>query len=230
MKRRVFLGTVGVAGLATTAGCLSGEDSPSNMVLSQQDDIPGDPEDFSYPAYGQSVPSVEVPDPIADETIDISTLDRTAVLTTFFAECPAECGILINNLAGVQALLDERGQTDDVRFLAITFDPERDDADRLRENAQTNGVSLDAGNWHYLRPASDDEAESVVRDTLGIPFQRVDESDRMAGYDFDHMVITLLVNPGGVVERVYRGENFDREQFASDVETVIDEYDPDEHT
>lgn len=229
MNRRQYLGGLGGVGAVATAGCLGffgEEERAANTVLSEQGDFPGNPEDFSYPAYGERLPDITLPDPLTDEPVHIAESDRVTVLTTFFAACPEECGILINNLAGAQASTIEGGFADDVRFLAITFDPERDDAERLRDNASLYGVDLDVGNWRYLRPESPSEAESVVTDELGVPFERVDESDRLPTYDFSHIVITTLANPGGVVERVYQGENFDRERLAEDAKNVAEGYEP----
>lgn len=226
MERRTYLLTVGTAGVVATAGCLTdiAKSEPSDVVLSEPEGKLADPSDLPYPGYGQSIPQFELPDPINDVVIDTGSLDRTTVMTGFFASCPAECGILMNHLAGIQNQTIEREWTDDVVFLPITFDPERDDAEHLRENADMVGADLDAGNWHYLRPADRDEAKAIVSDQLGLAFERVTDSQRVVGYDFNHAVLTWLVNPDGVVERVYRGEVLDRERVLSDMETVIGEY------
>ena len=231
MNRRQYLSAVGGIGVLATAGCLGfGDDAgAANTVLSEQDDFPGNPEDFSYPAYGQTLPDVTLPDPLNEESLSLAESDRATVLTTFFAECPEECGVLVNNLAGAQGLTVEGGFADDVRFLVITFDPERDTAERLRDNASLHGVDLSVGNWHYLRPDSPSEAEAVVTNELGIPFDRIDEGGRLPTYDFAHIVVTMLANPGGVVERVYQGENFDRQRLAEDAQAVAEGYDPEEH-
>lgn len=234
MDRRTYLGTATAAGAVAAAGCLGGifDDDSGDTVLPPQDDLPGDPENYSFPGHGERLPSFALADPVADTVVETADLNRTTVVTTFFATCPAECGILINNLAGAQAATVERNLVDDVVFLAVTFDPDRDDADVFRDNAATNGVDLTAGNWHYLRPDTPEHAHDIVADEdggLGIPYQRVEESDRLQTYDFDHIVVTLLANPGGVVERVYRGENFDRNRLVEDTETVAEEYDPAEH-
>ena len=231
MERRTYLGALGVAGVTAVSGCLGllDDDGAENAVLPTQDEFLGDPEDYSYPAYGERLPAFELPDPIAGETVDVTALERTAVVTTFFAACPAECGILIDNLAGAHAATVERDRHDEVVFLAITFDPERDDAERLRENAAVHGIDLDAGNWHYLRPETPEEARTVVTDQLGIPFERTEESERLPSYDFSHTVVTVLANPGGVVERAFQGEHFDRERLVDDAVEIADGYDPDEH-
>lgn len=226
MERRTYLLTVGVTGTAATAGCLTDffDSGPENVVLSEPDDQLAESQALAYPAYGEEFPEFELPDATSDAVIDTGDLTGPALVTTYFASCPAECGILLNHLAGIQSETRERGLTDDVLFLPITFDPARDDEELLRDNSETVGADLNAGNWHNLRPADADEAEAIITDQLGIAYERVDDSERTEGYDFTHIVVTWLVNPDGVVERVYRGEFLDDERVLDDIETLVDEY------
>ena len=223
MYRRTVLGGMGAAATGGLAGCTSrlfGTDT-DGVVLGPQEDQLADSEDLSYPAYGQPLPAFELDAPLADATIDSTALDRTAIVTAIFTSCPAECGILLHRLAGVQRRIAEAGMTDAVVFLPISFDPERDDAAAFRANAETLGIDLSAGNWHYLLPETPAEAKTVVEERLGIGFERTTQSDRLEGYDFTHAVVTLLVNPDGVVERAYRGEQIDRDRVTGDLETVV---------
>ncbi|QKY17902.1 SCO family protein [Halorubrum sp. CBA1229] len=226
MQRRAVLGGIAAATIGATAGCtsvLGGE--PEGVVLGPQEDQLADSEDLAYPAYGEPLPAFELRDPIAGITIDSEALNRTAIVTGVFTYCPVECGILLRRLVGVQRRVADAGLTDETVFLPITFDPERDDAAALRENAETIGVDLDAGNWHYLRPESPERAKAIVEDRLGIGFEKTTESERLPGYDFTHAVVTLLVNPDGIVERAYRGEQIDRDRVAGDIETVVEAFD-----
>ena len=223
MHRRTVLGGMGAAATGGLAGCTSrlfGSDT-EGVVLGPQEDQLADSEDLSYPAYGQSLPAFELAAPLAGTTIDSTALDRTAIVTAIFTSCPAECGILLYRLAGVQQRIAESGMTDEVVFLPISFDPQRDDDAAFRTNAETLGIDLSAGNWHYLLPETPAEAKTVVEERLGIGFQRTTQSDRLEGYDFTHAVVTLLVNPDGVVERAYRGEQIDRDRVTGDLETVV---------
>ena len=225
MQRRALLGGIAAATTGAAAGCtsaLGGE--PDGVVLGPQEDQIADSEDLAYPAYGEPLPAFELRDPIAGITIDSEAIDRTAVVTGVFTSCPAECGILLRRLVEVQRRVADAGLTDETLFLPITFDPERDDAAALRDHAEMIGVDLDAGNWHYLRPESPERAETVVEDGLGIGFERTTESDRLQGYDFQHIVLTLLVNPDGTVERAYRGEQIDPDRVVGDIETVAEAF------
>jgi protein SCO1/2 len=198
------------------------DSDPENVALAAPDDQLANSGDL---AYGEEFPEFELPDATSDVVIDTGSLDSVALATTFFASCPDECGILLNSLAGIQAELIDRGLSGDVLFLPITFDPARDDEEKLRENAAHVGADLDAGNWHNLRPADTDEADTIVTDQLGIGYDRAD-SDRLGGYDFSHIVVTWLLNPSSVVERVYRGETLDRRRILDDIEKLLDKYDP----
>ncbi|ELZ54034.1 MULTISPECIES: SCO family protein [Halorubrum] len=233
MKRRTLLAGVGTAAAGSVAGCTSRlfGDGPDGVALDPQEDQIADSEDLAYPAYGQPLPSFELPAPLADGasdgdalaggTFDSDELDRTALVTGVFTFCPAECSILLRQWVTVQRRVADAGLTDDVYFLPITFDPERDDAAALRDNAESIGADLDAGNWIYLRPETPERASAVVEDKLGIGFERTTDSDRLPGYDFTHIVVTTLVNPDGVVERAYRGERLDPDRVAADVERVV---------
>jgi len=225
MERRTYLLTLGATATAATAGCLGGvfgSDTGAETVLSPPEDQVAESQDLAYPAYGQPFPAFELPDATSDAVIDTGALETPALATAFFASCPAECGILLTHLADIQQETIDRGLTDEISFLPITFDPARDDAAKLRENADRVGADLAAGNWHNLRPEDPEEAESIVTDRLGVAYERTDDSERLEGYDFTHIVVTWLVNREGVVERVYRGEFLDREQVLEDVASLIE--------
>ena len=177
----------------------------------------GDSEDLAYPAYGQPFPEFSLPNPLTDETVGSISESRVTVTTAIYATCPDECIVTGNQLAGVQSALAERGLSDAVRFLVITFDPERDTAEVLRDYGERMGVDLDAGNWEFLRPEGPDEAKRVVTDRLGIAFQR-------EGGEFIHPSVTFLVNPDGYTERAYQGERPAVDRVTDDVETVAGEY------
>ncbi|MFC7078123.1 SCO family protein [Haloarcula halophila] len=226
MQRRAFLtGSLGVA--AASAGCLTAAlrgDDGGETVLAPQADQQHDGGSLPYPTYGEPLPSFTVPDPLADELVASDDVDGTLVVTAFFTTCPAECVQLIGQLAGVQHGTIERGIDGEVTFLAVTFDPSRDDAQALREYGQQMNVDLSAGNWRFLRPDSPERAETVVEGKLGVTFDRIDAktSERLEGYDFRHLSLTFLRNPGGTVERAYRTERPDHQRVLSDIKTVVE--------
>ncbi|UHQ95310.1 SCO family protein [Haloterrigena alkaliphila] len=180
MERRTYLRSLGVAGLAGVAGCLEslgGLGGDSQTVLSQPDDyIPG----ASYPVHGDEFPSFSVPDPIAETTVSLEDFvgERPFLITYFFTTCPdGVCPALLLRLRWVQEDAAERGYEDDIGLLGFTFDPERDTPDVLSEYAAERGIDYEADNWHFLRPETYDEAETMTVDTFGIPLLRCDDEE-----------------------------------------------------
>lgn len=225
MDRRSFLQTVGSGSIVASAGCLTsalGGDG-GKTVLAPPEDRRYDSSELPYPAYGQPLPDFALPDPVRGTTIDTSTLDETLVVTGFFASCPVECIRLIARLASVQRETIQAGIADEVTFLAITFDPQRDDAEALRNYGEKMHIDLDA-NWHFLRPPTPERANEVVEKKLGITYDRIGagQSERLPGYDFKHLSLSFLRNPTGIVERAYRTDSPSRDRVFSDVKAVVE--------
>jgi len=219
---------IGTATIGAAAGCTSAlGGGPEGVVLDPQEDQIADSEDLAYPAYGQSLPPFELRDPIAGITIDSEAINRTAIVTGIFTFCPAECGILLRRLVGVQRRVADAGLTDETLFLPITFDPERDDDEAaLRDNAESIGADLESGNWHYLRPESRSERKPSWKTGSESGLSGRQRAIGCGGlHDFTHVVVTLLVNPDGVVERAYRGERIDRPRRRRDIEAVAEAFD-----
>lgn len=207
---------LGSTTVAASAGCLS-DDGAENVVLPPQEDQLGESEALAHPAYGQRFPDFTLPDPLTGETVESVDGNRVTVATAIYATCPAECLVLGNQLAGVQSALDDDGRSDEVRFIAVTFDPARDSGDVLRDYADMMGIDPEESNWRFLRPEDEEEAEEIVSDRLGIGFQR-------EGDEFIHPAVTFVVNPDGYVERLYQDEHPEVERVVGDIVEVADRY------
>lgn len=216
MQRRSFLSLLGATTVVTSTGCLD-DDGAENVVLPPQEDQLGESDALAYPAYGQAFPEFTLPDPLNGETVESVDNDRVTIATAIYATCPAECLVLGNQLAGVQSELDDRGRSDEVRFIAVTFDPERDTEPVLRDYADMMGIDPDVGNWRFLRPEDEEEAEEIVTDRLGIGFER-------EGDEFIHPAVTFVVNPDGYVERAYQDDRPEIERVVGDIVGVADGY------
>src|SRR6056297_3118791 len=195
MDRRRYLQSIAAAGTtASVAGCLGvfNESGAEGTVL-------GPPEldlgEAAHPSYGDKMPEFTVPDPITGE--DISTADfegeRTILWTSFYTNCPdGVCPALILRLRRAQEVAAQEGYSDDAAFLALTFDPERDTADVLRKYADQQGVDLDAGNWHFLRPESYEAGQELLDEHFGLVIEKKPAADlENLEYQFPHYGLIL---------------------------------------
>lgn len=219
--RRGVLGTVAMAAMT---GCQEAIGLGGN-----DDTVLGEPErDLSasvHPTYGDDLPAVTVPDPILDEDVSTDQFagERAVLLTFFYTHCPdGMCPALILRLRRAQERAAEAGFGDDAAFLAITFDPERDTADRLETYAGQQGVDLETGNWHFLRPESFDAGAELIEEHFGLVIEKqpTDEYDDLE-YVFPHYNLILLANADGIIERSYpNGTTVDVTTVVDDFETV----------
>jgi len=226
MDRRTYLRSFAATGAAAaTAGCLGvlGGSGAEGTVL-------GPPEldlsEASHPSYGDEMPDFTVPDPITGEDVSVADFEgeRAVLWTSFYTNCPdGVCPALIQRLRRVQAVAAEEGYGDESAFLPTPFDPERDTADALREYAGQQGVDLDAGNWHFLRPESYERAQSLLGEQFGLVIEKTEANQSESlEYRFPHYGLIVLANKRGIVERAYpRGPQTDVERLVSDFERVV---------
>jgi len=218
MDRRTYLATLGAVSLGGTAGCLGG--GHPNTTLGEPDRPDGvTSEALAYPAWGEQIPDVTLPDPVIGEQVDLRGVDRPAFVSFFYSNCMSICPRLISALREVQIHSVRNDYADEVGFYPITFDPQRDTGSRLREYAGKMNVDLNAGNWHFLRPEDRDRAKRVLEEEFGFVFKRTEPEDG-GKYMFTHIGLVLLVNADGYVERAYRGKEGKEGTYIEDLGTV----------
>ena len=250
MDRRTFMRSLaagtGVSAAVGTAGCLGvlGPGGAEGTVLGPPE---RDLSEASFPSYGEEMPDFTVPDPIADEEVTVSDFEgeRAVLWTSFYTNCPdGVCPALILRLRRAQAVAaDPTGRNpkypflpseirdvigpeaygDEVAFLPITFDPERDTAEALRGYAAQQGVDLGAGNWHFLRPESYERAQEIHDEKFGLVIEKQPAEDvENLEYRFPHYGLIILANKRGIVERAYpRGPQTEVERLVDDVQRVV---------
>lgn len=220
MNRRSVLAGAGGALATGLAGCLgSGSGGGNADVVLDEPDRQFESADVSYPAWGERIPDVTLPAIPDPSPVSVRAVDEPTLLTYFYSHCRTVCPVLISTLRNVQAHAQTNGYADEVRFLPVTFDPERDTPERLQSYADRMNVDLSSGNWQFLRPESVERAEAVVDGEFGVVFQRTNPED-MDRYMFTHGAVTTLVNADGYVERAYRSQSPDAERIIDDLEAV----------
>lgn len=220
MRRRAYLASTAALGSGSFTGCLGLGETNEDVILPKPD-RPYESADVIYPAWGQPVPDVTLHAPIAERAFDLGAIEEALFLTFFYSHCQTVCPMLVSTLRYVHRHGMQNGYADAVTFAPITFDPARDDATRLRDYADRMNINLTADNWHFLRPETEDRANTIVTDEFGVAFKRTEPPDGSdGGYMFTHTALTLLVNGDGYVERAYNTKRPDRETLVADLRRV----------
>ena len=258
MDRRTCLRSLGVVGIAGAAGCLDaipgvGAERADGAILAQPDN-PYNPE-TAHPIYGDEVPSFSVPN-LEGEEITPETFEdeRPFFITFIYTQCHDDaCPALLQQLQYVQDAAQEGGYEDDVAFVAVTFDPDRDTPEVLREFADNFGVDHESDYWHFLRPEEYLEGRDMLNEKFSLGICRDDEdcshlsdvhdeddandhdhngeednADDEGDHDhyhFSHANLILLVNENGIVERAYptRDTREDTEMFLDNPQELVDD-------
>jgi protein SCO1/2 len=178
--------------------------------------------DVGYPIYGEKLPAATLQAPLSDTELSTREFvgERLTLLTFIYTRCGSICPALTVNLVQVQADAAERGYSADVALFPITFDPEHDHAEELREFGEDRGADVSADNWHFLRPDGPERVQEVVVDTFGHPFQ---ENPDEEGMPFLHNPLLVLANERGYVERAYANTVPDASTVLDDVRQLVGE-------
>lgn len=123
------------------------------------------------------------------QAFDLDRLQRRWTFIFFgYTHCPDVCPLTLASLKDVDRWLVERGApTEDVQYVFISVDPERDTPGRLGEYV----AHFDQG---FLGVTGSDEELGALTRQLGVIYIRGDPDER-GEYSVDHTASLFLVDP-----------------------------------
>ncbi|MBK6679291.1 MAG: SCO family protein [Ignavibacteriales bacterium] len=182
--------------LLTVSGCKSDFELNENL------------KGFSFTLSDQDGKTVKFP---ADQK------DKIIVVGFIFTHCPDICPLTVNNMQLVQNALKTDGM-DDVEFIAISFDPERDTVALLKKFAALR--EIDERNFKFLTGTRKeiDSLMSVMRivavtgDTTMI--------DGSPSYFYTHTDRISIIDRRGFLRKEYPGSKANIEEIVNDIKKL----------
>jgi protein SCO1/2 len=156
---------------------------------------------------------------------------RVVLYDFIYTHCTTVCPAMTGQMLQIQRRLAAMGLSEDVALVSITFDPQRDTPERLREYAER--MNADQANWLWLT-GDKISIKRLVGSDFGVYFEQVpidranavaaglSEEEIASGYDFIHAVMFVLVDEKGMIRAEYR-ELMDVEQMVRDIRLVVNE-------
>jgi protein SCO1/2 len=141
--------------------------------------------------------------------------ERVVLIFFGFVQCPDVCPATLSTWAKVAKRLgDDR---DEVRFVHVTVDPERDTPARLGKHLSIFGSD-------FIGLTGTTEELEAVYGAYGITHRKVRFFDSAGGYLVEHTSQTFLVDPQGILRLQY---NFDTrsDDVFTDVRWLLDHRD-----
>lgn len=133
---------------------------------------------------------------------------RPVLLTMFFASCGYACPLLVGDMTRIRESLPA-GIRDQVAFVLVTFDTERDTPASLAKYREDRALSEQ---WHLLH--GDSDAVSELAALLGVKYRR--EANGM----FSHSNLITVLNREGEIAHQRNGLQGGLEETAAAVAQI----------
>lgn len=112
---------------------------------------------------------------------------QPVVISMAYTSCAYTCPLILAQMQQIEKKLAENGKKQ-VRFVLVSFDPEKDTPEVLKAYAKKKQLS---GQWSLLT-AKNDKAPREIASVLGIKYSKVE------GGDYDHSFIITVLDKEGV--------------------------------
>ncbi len=167
---------------------------------------------------GEISPAATAPDlALTDQHGDPYSLaqeeGKVALIYFGYTTCPDLCPTTLNDFAIVKEELGD--EADEVEFIMVTFDPERDTQARMREY-------LNFFDPDFIGLRGDDaQTEQFLKD-YGVTIKRVEYPNSSTGYLIDHTALIYVIDKEGKLRLTYP-YGTDPAMITEDVQHLISE-------
>ena len=185
------------------------------------------------PVPGQEPIAEKTPEQIGKTVPDISLTNQDGKKFTFedyrgkalavtfiYRECPLPefCIKMSKQFSDMaKQIAADREAKDKIRLLSISFDPERDTPEKLKQYGLGylgNEADADFTVWQ-LAVGTDKEVRAVA-DFFGLQYEK-DANDQT---QFNHSLVTAVISPEGKVAKIFSGGRWTPEQVLSELKAV----------
>ncbi|MCL4539269.1 MAG: SCO family protein [Bacteroidetes bacterium] len=143
---------------------------------------------------------------------------KLVMMSFIYTHCPYVCPMTTRNLHELQDSLSMQG-IKGVKFVSLTYDPNRDTPPVLKRYAEERGIKFD--DWDFLTGTKTD-IDSVLN-RVKIKYTMVDSSHTKTGklvYFIRHPDECVLIDGQGRVRGVYTGSHMDFADIINDIKAL----------
>ncbi len=137
-----------------------------------------------------------------------------------YTHCPDICPMTTHNMYLTEKQLKEDG-IDNVKFVAISFDPDRDTPEVLTKFAEIR--DLDFNSWTLLTGEKNTVNELMKRfDVKAIKTDETIDDEGNPEYSMMHTDRISLIDKNGRLRKNYKGSTLNIEELVNDIKTLED--------
>lgn len=144
---------------------------------------------------------------------------KISIIGLIYTNCPDVCPLITNNMQRIQRSLIKQGM-DDINFVSVSFDPERDKPSVLKEFAELREIKTI--HWQFLTGKQSD-IDSLRRQLrfLAIAGDTTKTSSGKLSYSFVHTDRIYLMDKNLKVRKYYKGSEVNLDEITEDVKLLL---------
>lgn len=145
---------------------------------------------------------------------------QITVMGFIFTHCPDICPMTTHNMYLTEREL-KKIRIDDVKFVALSFDPDRDSPEVLKKFAEVR--ELDFKSWTLLTGEKNTVNDLLKRfDVKAIKTDESIDEDGNSEYSMMHTDRISLIDENGKLRKNYKGSTINIEELINDIKTLKD--------
>ena len=142
------------------------------------------------------------------------------VMGFIYTHCPDICPMTTHNMYLTEKQLKEDG-IENVRFVALSFDPDRDTPEVLTQFAKIR--ELDFNTWTLLTGDKSTIIDLLKRfDVRAIKTDETFNEDGKSEYSMMHTDRISLIDADGILRKNYKGSTLNIEEIINDIKSIED--------
>ena len=142
------------------------------------------------------------------------------VLGFIYTHCPDICPMTTHNMYLTEREL-KKANINDVKFVALSFDPDRDSPAVLKKFAEAR--ELDIKSWMLLTGEKNTVNELLKRfDVKAIKTDESVDEEGNSEYSMMHTDRISLIDENGILRKNYKGSTLNIEELVNDIKTLKD--------
>ena len=147
-------------------------------------------------------------------------IGHITVMGFIYTNCPDICPMTTHNMYLTEKKLKEEG-IENVKFVALSFDPERDTPEVLTEFARIR--ELDFNYWTLLTGNKNTIDDLMKRfDVKAIKTDEYLDDDGKPEYSMMHTDRISLIDANGILRKNYKGSTLNIDELITDIKTLED--------
>lgn len=148
------------------------------------------------------------------------TKGKITLMAMVYTHCPDICPMTTHNMQLIESKLS-KDELEKVRFVVITFDPDRDTPDVLRKFAEIRDI--DFSRWSFLSGNKQNTKEVMLKfDIKAVPADSSYDADGNLSYYIVHTDRLSLIDQNGLLRKKYVGSIVDVNEVVNDIKYLLE--------